>query len=76
MWSASWTCVDQDALGGVVPLIVNVDGAAVTDDAGVIDDGAEFRRDGLTDPVRVGAGPLAVEVGLEAMADRLMQKDA
>ena len=67
---------DEGVAPGGVALVVDVDGATGLLDGGVVDDGDEVAGDGLADAVRVVAGALAVEVGLKAVADGLVQEDA
>ena len=58
-----------------VALVVDVDRAARVVDGAVVDDRAQRRRDPLADLAGVVRGLLAVEVGLQAVADRLVQQD-
>ena len=53
-----------------------VERAAPVADRAVVDHGDAGRRDALADPARKGRGALAVEIALEAVADRLVQQHA
>jgi hypothetical protein len=66
---------EHGALGGVA-LVVDVERAALAGLGGVVDDGDEVGGDLLAEHAGVDAGALAVEVGLHAVADGLVQEDA
>src|SRR5690606_11682455 len=57
-------------------LVVDVERAAALVERAVIDDGHAWRRHALAHAPGVGAGALAVEVALQAMADRFVQQHA
>src|SRR6185437_14245561 len=57
-------------------LVVDVQGAAALRQGAVIDDRALRGRDALADAVGECGSALAIEITLQAMADRLVQQDA
>ena len=57
-------------------LVVDGQRAAPVADRAVVDHGDAGRRDPLADPAGEGRGALAVEIALEAVADRLVQQHA
>src|SRR2546425_139126 len=57
-------------------LVVDVERTAAVRDRPVVDHGHELRGDLLAHPSRERRGSLAVEVALEAVADRLVEQDA
>ena len=68
--------LDQHVALARVALVVDVDRAARVGDRAVVDHGAQLRRDQLAELPGVVRRLLAVEVGLEPVADRLVQQDA
>ena len=67
---------DQHGARGRRAFVVNIETATAVRDRAVVDDGAELAGDRLPDPPREGRHTFAVEVALEAVADRLMEQDS
>ena len=68
--------LDQHVALGRRALVVDGERAAAVADRAVVDHGDAGRRDPLADPAGESRRALAVEIALEAVADRLVQQHA
>ena len=67
---------DQDGSARLVPLVVDIDGPPALKERGVVDHRAKGARHGGANLAGIVARPLAVEVRLETVTDRLVKQDA
>ena len=68
--------LDENFLLGDVPLVVDVEGAALVGEGGAVDDGAELRGDPLAGLAGVEGGPFMDKVCFQSVPDRFMQEHA